>query len=402
MKIMNDVLLTYGWVRSSYNALRNLKKHNINVIASDSDIFGMCQFSRLSSGFERYTSHYIDEKKFISDILRICREKNIKLIFPSHNETEIIARHREVFDEEMVALLPEESHCKIFNNKSDAYDLVGKLDIPTPNRIHYSDPKMISDILNEAKINKTVIKLLTGNSGKGVFYAYDANDAQSIAEKLIEDYKLNKNRYPQIEEFVEGDGYGCSVLYWQGREIASFTHKRLREKIITGGTSTFREASNHKGIAEATKKIFDKVKWNGLAMCEFKVCPKSGRFWFIEVNPRMWGSIPLAIESGVEFPYLAWLCANNGPQSAIKYHSRAKRNKNWKARWVLGDIFLVLESMLKLKFGVAWSILVEKKADSLDDFFWDDPLVFIGEALAYIKTAICKRSINSSEEGMIG
>ena len=37
---MTDILLTYGWVRSSYNALRNLKKHDLKVAVSDSSSMG--------------------------------------------------------------------------------------------------------------------------------------------------------------------------------------------------------------------------------------------------------------------------------------------------------------------------------------------------------------------------
>jgi len=399
---MSDILLTYGWVRSSYSALRNLSKHDISVTVSDSTDLGMCQFSRLSSGFKKYTSHYQDEDKFVSDILKICSDQKIKLIFPSHNETEIIARHRDKFDSSLVALIPEETQCRIFNNKSDAYDLAADLGVPVAERIYYSDPSKIAEILNDTGLVKTVIKLLTGNSGKGVFYGDNPGHAQSIVESLIDQYGLEESRFPQVERYVEGDGYGCSVLYWRGEHIAQFTHKRLRDKIETGGTSTFREASTHKGIENATKKIFDAVGWNGLAMCEFKVCPKTGQFWFIEVNPRMWGSISLAIESGVEFPYLAWLCASNSPAVAIKYHASSKIASKWKARWLLGDIFLVLGHLSKLNLKAAKDILVEEKADSIDDFFWDDPFVFFGEVFAYLKTAISKRSINASEEGMLG
>ena len=398
---MSDVLITYGWLRSSYSALRNLSKHDITVTVSDTSDLGMCQFSKLSSGFKKYTSHYQDEDQFISDILKICLDQNIKLIFPSHNETEIIARHRERFDSSLVALIPDESHCRIFNNKSDAYDLAINLGVPVAERIQYSDPSKISIILKDSGFVKTVIKLLTGNSGKGVFYGDNAEHTQSIVENLIKQYGLEKSRFPQVEEYIEGDGYGCSVLYWQGANIAQFTHKRLRDKIETGGTSTLREASVHKGIEAATKTIFDAIGWNGLAMCEFKVCPKTGKFWFIEVNPRMWGSISLAIESGVEFPYLAWLCSSIGPDAAIKYHTSSNINSNWKARWLLGDIFLVLRYISILNFKDVWDILIEEKADSLDDFFWSDPLVFFGEVLAYLKRTISKKSFNPSEKGML-
>ena len=398
---MSDVLLTYGWVRSSYGALRNLSKHNISVTVSDNSGIGMCQFSRLSAGFEKYTSHYVDETKFVSDILRICSNRNIKMILPSHNETEIIARHRDKFDSSLVSMIPDERHCRMFNNKSDAYDFVDNLGVPVADRISYSKPNEVSKILKNSGFDKTVIKLLTGNSSKGVFYGDNPEHTQLIVENLIEEYSLEKSRFPQVEQYVEGEGYGCSVLYCRGEYIAHFTHKRLREKIDTGGTSTFREASTHKGIEEATKTIFDAIGYNGLAMCEFKVCQKTGKFWFIEINPRMWGSISLAIEAGVEFPYLAWLCANNSAEAAIKYHANCKIASKWKARWLLGDIFLVLGHVFRLNFKAARDILVEDQADSIDDFFWDDPLVFLGELFAYLKTSILKRSINPSEKGML-
>ena len=54
--------------------------------------------------------------------------------------------------------------------KSDAYDYVSRIGIPVPNRIMYTDPNLVSELLKSKGVKKTVIKLLTGNSGKGVFY----------------------------------------------------------------------------------------------------------------------------------------------------------------------------------------------------------------------------------------
>jgi len=334
--------------------------------------------------------------------MEICASLKISVILPSHNETEIIARHRHKFPADVVALVPDESHCRIFNNKSHAYDYVSSLGIPIPNRLEYSDPKSVAQLLKKKGLKKTVIKLLTGNSGKGVFYAEDPDEAQKIVCDLINKYDLVAARYPQIEEYVEGEGYGCSVLYFGGEFVADFTHRRLREKVETGGTSTFREAATHEGIEIATKAIFDALGWNGLAMCEFKVCPKTKRFWFIEVNPRMWGSISLAVESGVEFPYLAWLCAQHGVTQARQYQTSCSPKSNWKARWLLGDIFIALGKLCRLDFGAVLHVVRSQKADSLDDFFWDDPLAFIGEVLAYLRSAISKRSVNPAEKGMLG
>ena len=97
----------------------------------------------------------------------------------------------------------------------------------------------------------------------------------------------------------------------------------LGSGIATGGTSTLREAVAHAGIEQAAQRIFDAIGWHGLAMSEWKVCPHTGQFWFVEVNPRMWGSIALPISVGVEFPYLAWLCAAEGEEAARAYQEKA-------------------------------------------------------------------------------
>ena len=396
-----NVLLTYGWVRSSYAALRNLTKYGLKVTVSDSSSIGMSQLSRFKEGFEKYTSHYEDEEQFIEDLVSICKRKEIDLIFPSHNETEIIAKYRHRFPPKLTQLIPEEHHCSIFNNKSRAYELVNSLGIPVPKRLEYKDPLTLSKELESNNMHKTVIKLLTGNSAKGVFYSNSPLESQSIVLKLIEAYKLSPDRYPQIEEYVSGEGYGSSVLYWKGQLIANFTHKRLRDKIESGGTSTLREVAQHKGIETAAMKIFDHIGWNGLAMCEFKVCPRTHKFWFIEVNPRMWGSIPLSINAGVEFPALACMCVTKGPNAAIEHYKQTSKKLNWRARWILGDIFVAVRNLCRFQFTAFRSILSNRGIDSVDDFFWDDPWVFFGQILFYFKNTFSKMSFNPSEKGML-
>jgi len=399
---MESVLITYGWVRSSYAALRNLSLRSIPVYVSDSRWHGMCQWSRLSQGFDLYTSHYTDEGAFMDDVIDICQKRRISMILPSHNETEVLARHRTSLPRDAGRLLPRVEQVKLFNDKSKSYDFVASLGIPTPKRFAYSEPAQICKESKASHEGRYVVKLRTGNSAKGVFYANGLKETRDVVAKLIGSYDLEPARYPQVEEYVQGEGWGCSVLYWQGRCIASFTHRRLREKIATGGTSTLREAATSLALEQSARRIFDSIGWHGLAMCEFKVCPETGRHWFIEVNPRLWGSIPLAIDAGIEFPYLAWRCAVEGPDTALKDHARAERRLGWQSRWLLGDVTIALSQAASGQFRTAYELLFKTCADSTDDFFLDDPFVFPGEVAAYLSNVIRGRSLNPSEKGMIG
>jgi predicted ATP-grasp superfamily ATP-dependent carboligase len=399
---MSDVLLTYSWVRSSYAAMRNLVRHEVTVCASDSNRIGMCQWSRFKDGFEHYTSHYNDESAFVRRIAAICKERCIRLILPSHNETEILARHRNLLDAELSAALPNADHCALLNNKARAYELASSVSVPVARRIDYFALNEVAASLHESGVKKCVVKLLTGNSSKGVFFPNDPTDAELLVKKLVNDYRLPPERWPQVEERVSGDGWGCSVLYWHSRKIASFTHRRMREKISTGGTSTLRESAVNAALEAAATRIFDRLGWHGLAMCEFKVDPSTGKFWFIEINPRMWGSMPLAISAGAEFPYLVWLCATEGPDVACAYHAQQHIRVPWCSRWLVGDWIAGSNSLLRGRPRSALRSFLPTGADALDDFHIDDPLAFLGEIVHYGAKALTSLSTNPAEKGMVG
>jgi predicted ATP-grasp superfamily ATP-dependent carboligase len=59
-------------------------------------------------------------------------------------------------------------------------------------------------------------------------------------------------------------------------------------------------------------------------MVEFRRSSKHGRFFLLEINPRFWGSLPLAVACGFNFPYLLCLLALGLP---LKTPSACPRKK---------------------------------------------------------------------------
>ena len=93
-------------------------------------------------------------------------------------------------------------------------------------------------------------------------------------------------------------------------------------------------------LEQYTKQILDSINWHGFAMVEFKVNPKSGQVWFIEVNPRLWGSFPMAVNAGVEFPLLALLCTEKGSDLALSQSRGIKIKNGFKSKWLLESFYL--------------------------------------------------------------
>ena len=110
-----------------------------------------------------------------------------------------------------------------------------------------------------------------------------------------------------------GEALGVSLLFNKDAEPrALFVHKRLREYPLNGGPSTLRESVLRPEAAELGVRLLRALRWYGVAMVEFKVDPRDGVPKLMEVNPKLWGSLSLAIASGVDFPALLYRLATEG------------------------------------------------------------------------------------------
>jgi predicted ATP-grasp superfamily ATP-dependent carboligase len=105
------------------------------------------------------------------------------------------------------------------------------------------------------------------------------------------------------QEYIKGDGFGFSALYWNGRRVRHFMHRRVREWPPSGGTSACAESLPEcPELERSGTALLDALRWHGVAMVEFKGTPSPGRLALMEVNAKFWGSHDLALAAGVDFP----------------------------------------------------------------------------------------------------
>lgn len=80
-------------------------------------------------------------------------------------------------------------------------------------------------------------------------------------------------------------------------------------------------------------KMLKELNWNGVAMIEFKIDSRDNIPKLLEINGRFWGSLQLAISSGVDFPYLLFkTIIGEDVEPILDYR------KGIKCRYLLGDI----------------------------------------------------------------
>ena len=111
-----------------------------------------------------------------------------------------------------------------------------------------------------------------------------------------------------LQEYFTGDGVGIEVLADQGEVVYAFQHRRLHELPLTGGGQLLAgEALPSIPSFYALRPESDEghaLAW--VAMVEFKYNEQSAESRLMEINGRFWGSLPLAVSAGADFPYFLY------------------------------------------------------------------------------------------------
>lgn len=106
-----------------------------------------------------------------------------------------------------------------------------------------------------------------------------------------------------VEQFVPGVGVGIGFLAHHGGVKMAFQHRRVHER-IGGGDSSYRVGVPlDPALADSVGRLTAATDYTGVGMAEFRVDPVSGDWVFVELNGRFWGSLPLAMASGADFPH---------------------------------------------------------------------------------------------------
>lgn len=138
-----------------------------------------------------------------------------------------------------------------------------------------------------------------------------------------------------IQEVFKGIGAGVEILAHKGETLAIFQHVRVHEPLGGGASSYRKSVPINPELRDAAEKLMAGLNYTGVAMVEFKIDPVSKDWIFIEINGRFWGSLPLAIASGVDFPfYLYDLLVNGNTQvrslgKSVVYCRNLRRDLYW-------------------------------------------------------------------------
>lgn len=198
-----------------------------------------------------------------------------------------------------------------------------------------------------------------------------ARTYEQFAEQLASAHEWGR---ALVQENFIGTGCGVEVLARHGEVLVAFQHVRIHEPLGGGGSSYRRSVSLHPELLSATKRLMAALDYTGVAMVEFKMNMRTGAWVFIEINGRFWGSLPLAIAAGADFPrYLYEMLVLGRRQFTTNYAVGVyARNLTPDLRWFQAncaadrsDQVLATRPLWKVAFELANLITLREHWDTL-------------------------------------
>lgn len=389
------VIVTDAEQRAALAVVRSLGRAGHEVVVVGHKARALAKASRYASAHEMVANPFTEPARFTDDLVALAERWNTEVVVLVAEQSHLAllpSRHR--ISPAVVAAGSLDAFHRV-SDKELVLATASRLGMHVPRQVHVADRDAATRPGHvEALEFPVVVKPARSVAGGSHFSVLHARDASEYRMRLA---SLPDHAFPLlVQQRIVGRGQGIFVLVWDGRLVASFAHRRLREMPASGGASVLSESVHADAeLVRESCQLLDALGWNGVAMVEFKVETSTGRAFLMEINGRFWGTTQLAIDAGVDFPALLVSAALGHTVSAPPEYRSGVRLRQW---W--GDVDHLITRLrhapekLSLppdapgNLRVVRDFLSWQPGSRLDAFRLDDPLPFLRDSASWLRTRL--------------
>jgi predicted ATP-grasp superfamily ATP-dependent carboligase len=388
------VLVTDGEQRAALAAVRSLGGAGHHVAVTSSRPHSLAGASRYAALHVQVPPPGGAPHEYAQAIAALVRQRKIELVLPITDESLLSLLEPSVRDALSASIpFPSLNAVLAIADKQHVTEVAASVGLAVPRqwtieKRQVEAPAEVSFPV-VVKPHRSVVEASGANKRLRVDYA---ETPAALRTKLR---ALPTQAFPVLlQERVTGPGVGVFLLRWGGRVVAAFGHRRIREKPPAGGVSVYRESlALDDDLLARTERLLEAFDWNGVAMVEYKLDAKTGTPYVMEINGRLWGSLQLAVDAGVDFPVLLIEAARGLPAQAPRAYRVGVRS-----RWFWGDVDHLLARMRRSRAALSLPADAPGRLRTVRDFLaaclrpaeeevlrWSDPKPFVRETLDWFR-----------------
>jgi len=317
------VLLTDGAFTGLIRTLRAAYSNEVRIVGLSTDPDTPHQ--AILDAFYVVSSH--EDAGYIDALIRILKTEQVEIIFPIISEgLEALLIHEvRIFSETGARILSSPLQAlTTANDKGLLYDYLRRspdeaLSALSPVFYPAGTKTALFDAVHAIRASGKIpcIKRRRGEDAEGFWIIDDSADFLSqlfskppgriLSEKMLAGMLEGVGDYDPIPpylvcEYLPGEEWDCDVLSKNGELLSVTTRINL---CMAGGLTSVLEVRDHPFLASCCSKIVASLKLSYVACISFRA-DADGRFFLLEINPRMMGNI-----------YVSTLAGNNYVKMAI-------------------------------------------------------------------------------------
>jgi predicted ATP-grasp superfamily ATP-dependent carboligase len=297
------VLVTDAGRGSAVAFIRSLGRRGLDVTAADARRWSAGWRSRYTTDRLIYPDPAKDADGAVDAILAAAGRSRIDLVIPITDEIGLpLSAARQRFEGVATLALPEPDALAVAHDKARTLELARRVGVPAPPTVAIETADHAVAVVADLGW-PVVIKPQTSREHRdgGTVDAFEVSYAADDATLRARVEALHGRTGVLLQRWQPGEGHGVELLTYRGRVLAAFQHRRIREVPVTGGASSLRESvALDPLLLDYATRLLAELAWTGLAMVEFRLTASGPEL--MEINGRVWGSLPLAVRSGMDFP----------------------------------------------------------------------------------------------------
>jgi predicted ATP-grasp superfamily ATP-dependent carboligase len=395
---MARILITDGEQRSALAAVRSLGRAGHVVFVASQRRRSLAGSSRYARDTAVVAEPLHSPDAFVRDVAALVGRWKIDLLLPV-TEAALLALLPERDRIATVLPFPDMASFQRLCDKSEVANVARSLGISVPSTIVVRSRAAFAELdVSQLRFPLVIKPHRSVTQGPtrhkaGVLRAPDLQALKSGLDTIPDD------AFPALlQERIVGPGIGIFVLLIGGEPRAAFAHRRIREKPPWGGVSVYRESIPlDSELLARSVELLRCFEFTGAAMVEYKVDASTQIPYIMEINGRLWGSLQLAIDAGVDFPALLVEAALNTGERVSSPNYKCTRS-----RWFWGDVDSLL---LRLRGASDENSETPSRLTACIDFLrafgprtrnevfrWRDPLPALRETLDWVQSPLVRRA----------
>ncbi len=372
---MNErVLVTDAKERSAVAACQSLHRRGYRVGAASSESRAPAQWSRFSNYRHRIPDPRDDTEAFVREVAALVRSHDYTIVLPGSDASVLaISEHRELFDPDLALGLPSREIVGRCLSKLELTAAAADAGLAVPETVVAESPEEARRLAEQfgypllLKPRSTVFDA----DGRKLQHSSARIADRDTLDALLPDFGLPC----LLQRCAAGPLLSFAGVFAEGELLGVAFSRYLRTWRPEAGSvshSITETPSQH--LRERVGDLVGSLGWQGIFELEL-IETAPGTYSAIDFNPRLYGSLALAVSAGAPLPAL-W-CDSLLGRDPAPCVARA----GYSYRWEDAELRNLFTYLRRGRLAAAASVVRPRRHTTKAYFRWSDPAPILVRAM---------------------